>query len=212
LKLDLIPASSQPERPRYIALDVFAGQKTPQVLNAFRASRTITSFIPEGCTSLVQPLDTAINRILKDHISDLLDEEIDRNPSLWDSGRFTVGDRRVLMTWNVGEAWDWLHREKSQLIVKAFQQVGITLPIDGSLDSELKIKGLEGLEIGDWQVGGLDCNLNSRGKTCAGELNWEQGDKVLDDEAVRATMMEVENPENGDDGEYVEEREELDQM
>jgi hypothetical protein len=82
LQQDLIPASSDSSRPRFIALDVFAGQKTPAVLNAFRASKTVTSFIPEGCTSLVQPLDTAVNRIFKDYISVLLDQEMEKNPTI----------------------------------------------------------------------------------------------------------------------------------
>lgn len=204
LKEDLIPALANSAKPRFIALDVFAGQKTPSVLNAFRASKTTTSFIPEGCTSLVQPLDTAVNRIFKDHISNLLDNEMDRNPDLWDSGRFTVGDRRILMTWIVGETWDWLHQEKSELIIKSFRQVGITLPIDGAQDSELMIKGLEDLEIGDWREGGLDCNLNTKGKTSAGELDWGKGMEMLDQEAIDATMVELENIDNGGgDGEYV---------
>jgi hypothetical protein len=206
MKQDLIPASSELEKPRYIALVVFAGQKTPRVLNAFRASKTVTSFIPEGCTSLVQPLDTAVNHIFKDYISDLLDREMERNLTLWKSGRFTIEDRWVLMTWIVGEAWDWLHREKSQLIIKAFRQVGITLPVDGSIDAELKIKGLKDLEIGDWREGGLDCNLNSKRKTCAGELNWEQGNDVIDVDGIKATMVELENLETGGEGEYVENR------
>lgn len=203
LKNDLLPASSDLNKPRFIALDVFAGQKILAVLNAFRASKTTTSFIPEGCTSMVQPLDTAINRIFKDHISELLDHEMDRNPDLWDSGRFTVSDCHILMTWIVSETWEWLHCEKNQLIIKAFRQVGITLPIDGTQDSQLTIKGLEDLEIGDWREGGLDCNLNSKGKTGAGELDWRKGMSVLDEEAIAETMLELENIDNrGGEGEY----------
>lgn len=70
LHTDFLPACSMPSKPRFLALDVFAGQKSAAVLTAFRASKTVTSFIPEGCTSLVQPLDTAINKTLKAKISD----------------------------------------------------------------------------------------------------------------------------------------------
>ena len=129
---------------------------------------------------------------------------MERDPDLWESGQFTVGNRRILMTWIVGETWDWLHREKSELIAKSFWQVGITLPIDGAQDSELRIKGLEDLEIGDWKEGGLDCNLNSKGKTSAGELEWGKGMAVLDPEAIETTMVELENMDSGGgDGEYV---------
>jgi hypothetical protein len=81
--------------------------------------------------------------------------------------------------------------------------VGITLPIDGTQDSQLTIKGLEDLEIGDWREGGLDCNLNSKGKTGAGELDWRKGMSVLDEEAIAETMLELENIDNrGGEGEY----------
>lgn len=103
LETDLIPSCAFPNRPRFVALDVFAGQKTTAVLTAFRESKTITSFIPKGCTGLVQPLDTAVNKTIKAKISELLDREIDQNPELWESGKFSIGDRRILMTWVVGK-------------------------------------------------------------------------------------------------------------
>lgn len=104
LATDLIPSSAFPEKPQFIAPDFFAGQKTAPVLNAFRNSHTITSFISEGCTGLVQPLDTTVNKILKAKINELLDYELDRNPELRELGRFSVGDRRVCMTWIVEDA------------------------------------------------------------------------------------------------------------
>lgn len=106
IETDFIPSCADATKPQFLALDVFAGQKTAPVLTAFRDSKIVTSFIPEGCTGLVQPLNTAVNKTLKVKISELLDEEMDKNPQLWESGRFTIGDRRVLMTWIVGEAWD----------------------------------------------------------------------------------------------------------
>lgn len=154
--------------PRLVALDVFAGQKTPKVLKAFKSLNMTTFFIPEGCISLVQPLDISINKILKNGISQLIDEEMDRNPTKWDDKAFNVSDRRVLITHCVGEAWEWLHRERKDMIVKAFRQVGLTLPIDGSQDSEIKIKDLPDIGVGDWHEGGIDCNLNRMGKTSDG--------------------------------------------
>lgn len=103
LEKDLIPSCAFPNKPRFIALDVFAGQKTTSVLTAFRASKTVTSFIPEGCTALVQPLDTAVNKTIKAKISELLNQEMDKNFEFWESGKFTIGDRRILMTWVVGK-------------------------------------------------------------------------------------------------------------
>ena len=58
----------------------------------------------------------------------------------------------------VGEAYAQFHAEKANVIVSSFRKLGLSLPIDGSLDHELDIKGFENLEIGNWQedLGSLD--------------------------------------------------------
>lgn len=81
------------------------------------------------------------------------------------------------MTRVVGDAWDWPHREKQDIIIRSFECTWIILPVDGSRDMEISIKWLPELVIGDWVVGDLDCNLDCKGKTCDGELN-------LDDTSV----------------------------
>jgi len=53
-----------------------------------------------------------------------------------------VGRRRVLCTWAVGEAWERFTTNSSQVVERAFINVGLSLPIDGSRDSEISIKGL----------------------------------------------------------------------
>jgi hypothetical protein len=70
-----------------------------------------------------------------------------------------VGRRRVLTTWAVGEAWERFSIARQQVVEKAFSVVGLSLPIDGSGDGEISIKGIdlgqlvEGLK--DWQKGGI---------------------------------------------------------
>ena len=65
-----------------------------------------------------------------------------------------MGRRRVAITWAVGEAWEVFSREKAEVVRNSFQVVGLSLPIDGSEDHRLSIKGLandvliEGLK--DW--------------------------------------------------------------
>lgn len=79
MKIDFFSAPARPDKPRSIALDVFAGQKTTAVLKAFKDSKTITSFISECCTGLVQPLDTAVNKTLKLKISELIEVKCYKN-------------------------------------------------------------------------------------------------------------------------------------
>ena len=70
-----------------------------------------------------------------------------------------VGRRRVAVTWAVGDAWERFSAERVAVVQKAFRVVGLALPIDGSADDEISIKGIEtgflteGLR--DWQEGGI---------------------------------------------------------
>jgi len=50
----------------------------------------------------------------------------------------------------IGKAFDQFHSTKSHLISTSFRKLGLSLPIDGSSDHELDIKGFSELEIGDW--------------------------------------------------------------
>jgi len=75
---------------------------------------------------------------------------------LWGS---MVGRRRVLCTWAVGEAWERFSANQAHVVERAFTAVGLALPIDGSRDSEISIKGLETslfMEgIKDWADGAM---------------------------------------------------------
>jgi len=66
-------------------------------------------------------------------------------------GKFTVGDRRVLLTKWVGQAWEEMHQEDGDMIRQAFEQVGLGLPVDGSQDHKIKIKDFPKVQVGDWQ-------------------------------------------------------------
>jgi len=55
----LVP--SLDEKPALLALDLFGGHKTDDVLDTFRAHDITISIIPAGCTGLLQLLDVSIN-------------------------------------------------------------------------------------------------------------------------------------------------------
>lgn len=61
-------------------------------------------------------------------------------------GKLTASDRRVLITKWVGGAWDKC-TEDSATCIRAFKKCGIALPIDGSEDSCINIRGLEGYDV-----------------------------------------------------------------
>jgi len=51
----------------------------------------------------------------------------------------------------VGNAFSQFHNEKAEVIRRSFWKVGLSLPINGSRDYELDIKGFTSLAIGNWR-------------------------------------------------------------
>ena len=55
----------------------------------------------------------------------------------------------MLTEW-VGQAWKELHERYKDTIIQTFRRVGLSLNPDGSEDHELKIKGLDDIQVGDY--------------------------------------------------------------
>ncbi|KAG0125495.1 hypothetical protein HOY82DRAFT_543119 [Tuber indicum] len=64
---------------------------------------------------------------------------------------WTIQQYWILTTHYVADAFYTFHSEKHDIITRSFRKVGLSLPVDGSQDQELDIKGFEGLEIGNWR-------------------------------------------------------------
>jgi len=138
-------------RPTLFAMDLMGSHKTSAILDLLSKSNITPSFIPAGCTSLVQPLDVSINKPLKERLRYLTNERIFQLESMEEFEKWTPRDRRIMITHCIGKAFYEFHAEKGEVIQRSFRKVGLTLPIDGSLDHELDVKGFMGLEIGDWR-------------------------------------------------------------
>ena len=162
IKEVLVPAL--PPGPRLLALDVAKFHSTDEVLHTLRSNNIVPSMIPAGCTGLVQPLDVSVNKPFKNILRDLLENLLDDHEAthqqnlreLHRSDISAIAERRILVTQAVGQAWEQFSHTYQELVVNTFRQLGLTLPIDGSYDSELSIKGIDPslLEIGDWGQGG----------------------------------------------------------
>ncbi|RPA94164.1 hypothetical protein L873DRAFT_1940149 [Choiromyces venosus 120613-1] len=137
--------------PTLFTLDLMRSHKTPTVFQLLRTNNITPSLIPTGCTSLVQPLDVLVNKPFKELMRDLTDEKIFKLESVEDFEKWTVGDCGVMTTHCVGEAFNQFHSLKAHVIKTSFHKLGLSLPIDGSLDHELDIKGFTNLGIGNWR-------------------------------------------------------------
>ena len=170
-------ASAYPLRdhePRLLCLDASAphknqGRKTPKTESQQAVQRRLaeeklqqdlrdelaklnvtTSLIPGGCTPYIQVLDISVNKLVKQLIEEEEELWIDSNMDKWKEGKFSIGDRRILMTHWVATAWRKVHETHKDTIIKTFRQVGLSLNPDGSEDAELKIKDLPGIIVGDY--------------------------------------------------------------
>lgn len=97
-----------------------------------------------------------------------------------------MGRRRVAATWAVGAAWERFSEAKGEIIRRSFRCVGLSLPIDGTADSEISIKGIE---TGFLSQGLVDCQIGE-------DLTLEGG---VDELGIRGTSDENVEVEAGDD-------------
>jgi hypothetical protein len=123
---------------------------TKKVINEFKKLNCTTSFILSGRTGFVQVLDVSLNKTLKALVAEAAEDYADKYAELYEDGKFSVGDRRVLLTKWVAAAWKRLHVEYKQVIINTFWNVGLSLNPNGSEDYEIKIKDLDGIMVGDY--------------------------------------------------------------
>lgn len=133
-----------------LLMDVAGFHTTETVLEKLRSARITTSLIPSGCTGLFQPLDTAVNKPFKSYLREYTDTYIEVRSRSNPAEKWSVSDKRIMVTHVVANAWSAFTSEKDELIRKSFRDLGVTLPIDGSKDNQIRVKGFENINLGDW--------------------------------------------------------------
>jgi hypothetical protein len=155
-------------RPTLLVMDLLRSHKTSPVRDVLRAHDITLSLVPGGCTGLVQPVDVSVNRPFKDLLKEEIDLEFERRDiegaeSI--QGTSAVGEMRVMMTHCVARAWEKFCNERQEVIVRSFRCLGISLPIDGSADAEISIKGLDTprlmTALEKWETQGAPANSGS---------------------------------------------------
>ena len=127
-------------------MDVASFHKTEAIKKRHRELKTILALIPPDLTSLLQPLDTAINAPFKIWLEEFTDTYVtakeQQNPSI----KWSVSDRRIMTTWTVAQAARRL-KEKNDMVRSAFIQTGISIRPDGSQDYLIRIKDVAKSQI-----------------------------------------------------------------
>ena len=98
--------------------------------------------MPAGCTSRVQSLEVAINKLFKNAIKEQFEKHLDENLGGYVDDKLTVSDRRVLATKWVGNTWETIFQSKD-MIIRSFKKCSITTNIDDSENSQVNICILE---------------------------------------------------------------------
>ena len=137
--------------PRVLILDMHSAQKTPALLHALSLRNTIPAFIPAGYTSLIQPLDVALNKPFKNLVDAQYNNHFEANLDAWALGKISASGRRILMTSWIGAAWEIFCNDYKDAIKASFVKCGIALPIDGSQDGLINIRDLNNYSIPPWQ-------------------------------------------------------------
>jgi hypothetical protein len=131
-----------------LVMDVATFHCTRTILDFLHGSNIITALIPPGCTSFLQPLDTAINKAFKQWLREAADEYIaEREERLGAFEKWSVSDKRVMTTWIVAAAAKRLYGQRKEMTQQAFVQCGITIRPDGSQDDHIKLKDIPASEI-----------------------------------------------------------------
>ncbi len=134
-------------QPKPLIAGVHKAETTEDV-RAFLERRTNTSvvLVPAGCTSLVQPLDVSFNGVVKSVVERLQNEHMHQNLEKYINGTIPAGQRRILISKWVGEAWTEVSKNK-EMITRGFEKCGISVPIDGSKHEMIQIRGLENYRV-----------------------------------------------------------------
>ena len=126
-------------------MDVALFYKTQAILQKLCNSYITTALIPSGCTSLLQPLNTAVNKPFKGWLREATKEYL-KGLFKGDITKWTVLDWRVITTYIVAAAAQKLS-QKADLIRKAFIKCGISIYANGSQDYLIQIKDILSLDI-----------------------------------------------------------------
>ncbi|KFA70561.1 hypothetical protein S40285_08901, partial [Stachybotrys chlorohalonatus IBT 40285] len=134
-----------------LVYDVAAFHKTKDVKAALRIKRVTIAMIPPGLTSLLQPLDTAINGPFKCWLRDEADLYTQKRE---DEGEpeWTVQEKRVMTTWIVSAAMETLET-RTDLIVKSFKDCDVSIAPDGLEDFKIHIKDIpnDQVDFSGWE-------------------------------------------------------------
>jgi hypothetical protein len=114
------------KEPTLLALDLHRAQKTDHILDVMQECDITPVFVPAGLTGTIQPLDVSYNAPFKKKVEDAAAQHMHDNMDDYLNGKFTAGERRILLTNWVGDAWEEMSHVK-EIAVKASRNVALLM-------------------------------------------------------------------------------------
>ena len=107
-------------------------------------ANTVLYTLPPEETDKVRPIDQGEGYLIKKLIGTELDKylEVEANYDKWCSG-LTAGERRVLITKWVANAWETINLKYPNFRRKLFLKTGLLMTTDGSGDEHIRPQGFE---------------------------------------------------------------------
>jgi hypothetical protein len=135
---------------RILGLDGWGPQSTADYQADAKDRDVKLSYSPEECTDETAVTDRDLGNEVKSHMvkkgykPDL--EKSDERLEAWKSGKVTTSERRILFTKWLGDAWDHVCAEKSDMITKSFKKCGMFNDVDGKENHLVKLKRMPAYE------------------------------------------------------------------
>lgn len=99
--------------------------------------------VPEHCTSLVQPLDTHINKSFKSSIKRQWSTYMMKNVGKINEKGLIISTMKKARYINTRFVLKALEEVSPELITKSFKQDGFTLKLDGSEESQCRVRAVK---------------------------------------------------------------------
>ena len=131
-----------------LVIDATGFHKTKDVFDALDKHGINRAMIPSGLTPLLQPLDTHINKSIKQYLSKAYNEYIERiKATNGDFDGWNPSKKRIMLTHIVVRSIEMLNNKNPNLVAKSFVDCSISIHPDGSQDYKIRLKGINWREI-----------------------------------------------------------------
>ena len=92
-------------------------------------------------------MDVVFNRPFKAAVEKEATQHLQENLSAYVTGQINAGERRVLITKWIANAWENVS-SNVDMVIRSFRKCGISVAIDGSEDDDINIEGLAEYSVG----------------------------------------------------------------